>query len=937
MKKILAILMTVCMVMTSLLIPGAVFAQDSGDESQTINVEFTGNGGNFSFKEIGSDEAGEPREYYSVQLSKDAANKSIGAALNSITGGTYWTERTFKGWQPMVERTVQDGDASWIDWVAEGETLYSNTDVLKYEPTENTMMKAVWEGDDAEYYSTVRFHAYDGIFVYNEVHYEDNQKKTIKQEVGDWNDKLKEGAHMSSDPATIRDQTGAYFEWVSDPVKENGADFEGWMKFKLTQIEHEDGVEDKFEYLEGNYLTTDAALNEVVADDDIVYVAKWSDMEVEDYFKEGGDDGEGGEGDDEQFWDPNMLEFEYRYYKEDGEWDIYYTAVEINGRTYKEVIREAEEQVKSLAHYRDKTTGFEFTGWEYMPLPDNMNEPAKGGWMGVSAQYNDKLLVMVDFVYYDETADSVTKSVPVVIEKGQTFKDVYDLVIEKTEVKSIKHFADYGFKRWESEARENTDAVPVDEMAIRIQVAAIYQNCPMEFKYSYLENGKVITKSTGKIKVDGETPVLELFMEKRPQDIPTTGITTWAFHPNNRFETYPTAATQMIWGAAQYDSDSDPMTPVFVDRCVLEYDALEAIYQVTEKCDELYYVNTAIYNREDAQQFDDFEAELMNTVKGQNSEHPGKLTLQGYEPHDFDVERDRNYERVENYIQKSNAQGDPNFKYAMDYNIKAIYDKALLVLEYPDGIIEQKLMPAGTEYTAPSLYTDADGYTYKMYWTREEAFRGGDGVRGGETLTVMSPFLKLSAAYKVEYKNLTEKPEGVKQSLAEIKLMLKEKVIDGVKFFETKVRIKYLDISLKNKNENGKWVDVEAGDFPAEGMVIYIPYPEGTSAATHDFAVTHFISNDNDPNGKKGDVEQIQVKETEYGLELIVHSMSPFGVISQETGAIPIDSEQEDADTEDPETGDSFLRRNMLVLIMVTSIIAIIGLICFNKRKINKA
>jgi len=56
-----------------------------------------------------------------------------------------------------------------------------------------------------------------------------------------------------------------------------------------------------------------------------------------------------------------------------------------------------------------------------------------------------------------------------------------------------------------------------------------------------------------------------------------------------------------------------------------------------------------------------------------------------------------------------------------------------------------------------------------MYWTDGVAFRGGDGVRGGEVITVENPYRKLTSAYKVEYDELTKAPEGVTQQLAEIK------------------------------------------------------------------------------------------------------------------------------------------------------------------------
>lgn len=83
------------------------------------------------------------------------------------------------------------------------------------------------------------------------------------------------------------------------------------------------------------------------------------------------------------------------------------------------------------------------------------------------------------------------------------------------------------------------------------------------------------------------------------------------------------------------------------------------------------------------------------------------------------------------------------------------------------------------------------------------------------------------------------------------------------------------DIELVTSEDGGQtWVPVTAENFPAEGIVVTLPYPEGTNAADYDFTVVHMF--DEDVNGHEaGEVETPEVTEGENGISFRLMGTSP--------------------------------------------------------------
>lgn len=86
---------------------------------------------------------------------------------------------------------------------------------------------------------------------------------------------------------------------------------------------------------------------------------------------------------------------------------------------------------------------------------------------------------------------------------------------------------------------------------------------------------------------------------------------------------------------------------------------------------------------------------------------------------------------------------------------------------------------------------------------------------------------------------------------------------DGVAFY---------DIALKYYN-GSKWIPVDETNFPAEGVDVVLPYPNGTDSKDT-FQIVHMLTK----TGSEGKIENVpHTKETD-GLRFHVTRLSPFGV-----------------------------------------------------------
>ena len=185
--------------------------------------------------------------------------------------------------------------------------------------------------------------------------------------------------------------------------------------------------------------------------------------------------------------------------------------------------------------------------------------------------------------------------------------------------------------------------------------------------------------------------------------------------------------------------------------------------------------------------------------------------------------------------------------------------------------------------------------------------------------------------------SITTVPEGLKDTafntvnkIVEQLYKVAAEAVPGLTTENSKV----YDVTLMTFNDNGEWVPVTADNFPKDGIVVELPYPEGTSASTHDFVVTHMFTVATGEH-MPGDVELPQVYEAETGIRFVVHSLSPIGLSWKTTDtetSTPETTPQPSAPaatpvpviTTSPQTGDSGMLMIAAVAVIAAAALAVV-------------
>lgn len=104
------------------------------------------------------------------------------------------------------------------------------------------------------------------------------------------------------------------------------------------------------------------------------------------------------------------------------------------------------------------------------------------------------------------------------------------------------------------------------------------------------------------------------------------------------------------------------------------------------------------------------------------------------------------------------------------------------------------------------------------------------------------------------------------------------------------------DITLMVNVNGAGWQVAGKSNFPANGLTITLPYPEGTGRDSNDFVVCHLFTED--MNGHKaGDVEYPAVTKTDSGIRFKVYGLSPISVGWTKAGEL--NNAVEETQTED--------------------------------------
>ncbi|MDD6032584.1 MAG: hypothetical protein PUC47_03730, partial [Oscillospiraceae bacterium] len=98
-----------------------------------------------------------------------------------------------------------------------------------------------------------------------------------------------------------------------------------------------------------------------------------------------------------------------------------------------------------------------------------------------------------------------------------------------------------------------------------------------------------------------------------------------------------------------------------------------------------------------------------------------------------------------------------------------------------------------------------------------------------------------------------------------------------------------LDVELKVQKADGSWETVTAENFPAEGVEVLLPYPEGTNKDDYTFVITHLITS----GSKAGQTEVLQGTPEADGIRVRFTSLSPVVITYQAKDAGTAESPEE--------------------------------------------
>ena len=215
-----------------------------------------------------------------------------------------------------------------------------------------------------------------------------------------------------------------------------------------------------------------------------------------------------------------------------------------------------------------------------------------------------------------------------------------------------------------------------------------------------------------------------------------------------------------------------------------------------------------------------------------------------------------------------------------------------------DGILDGEIKFEQPESMVTNGFKSADAGTYKVTvtvedgeWTFDpkepknyELPEGDPEIRATvNALKELSnpPEAKDGNTYKLMMEEgLSTVPDGLKRTgfntPGKIESELKRILTSSGAYSEANTAV--YDVTLQVSTDDGKtWAAANADNFPAEGVVVTLPYPGGTGRYTHNFAVAHMFG-ESLFGHTSGTVEVPAVTKTDNGLQFRVTGLSPIAV-----------------------------------------------------------
>ncbi|MCD7844682.1 MAG: hypothetical protein LUG57_02275 [Oscillospiraceae bacterium] len=226
-----------------------------------------------------------------------------------------------------------------------------------------------------------------------------------------------------------------------------------------------------------------------------------------------------------------------------------------------------------------------------------------------------------------------------------------------------------------------------------------------------------------------------------------------------------------------------------------------------------------------------------------------------------------------------------------------------------DGYTGDQVCTVCGETTAQGQVIPATGHSYEETvvaptYTEEGYTLHTCTVCGESYTTDPTPVLTLvigetdeeevKVVTRTSTQELTEVPETLTEVYAtveELEVVLVEelaaevasRVSVSVSYDEENVTVH--DVTLQYQINDGEWIDATEENFPATGITVTLPYPEGTDSS-YDFVVAHMFTVTSETLGTvAGEVEYPAVTKTAEGLVVTLRGLSPVAIAWTEAEA----------------------------------------------------
>ncbi|MCD8398495.1 MAG: leucine-rich repeat protein, partial [Lachnospiraceae bacterium] len=199
----------------------------------------------------------------------------------------------------------------------------------------------------------------------------------------------------------------------------------------------------------------------------------------------------------------------------------------------------------------------------------------------------------------------------------------------------------------------------------------------------------------------------------------------------------------------------------------------------------------------------------------------------------------------------------------------------------------------GDSYTADE--TDATGHSYEAVVTEPTYTERGYTVytctNCGDSYITDYTAIKVidgtdeDLSTKTTVQELTAVPEGLKSLYSSVKELISDlisRVTVGTGYSADNAIV--YDVVLQYSTDGGAtWITATVDNFPADGITVTLPYPDGTDSS-YEFTVLHMFTVDSDRLGiTAGDTESPTVTKTDDALVFTLKGLSPVAVAWKET------------------------------------------------------